>query len=279
LLSIPLGKPPHFDGEDYLWWSHKMCSHLFLLHPCIWDIVGNGINIPYLGYENYAEVEVEELIHRIAQATTILLASLCSKEYNKVSGLQNVKEIWDMLRIEHKRNLMTKITKMEAIEGELGRFTMKRGEGPDEMYNRLKFLVNQVHNYGSKRWTDHEVVQLMLGSFTVFDANLVILVCENPRYTKMSPEEALGKFVSHQMMVKDSKYIDDMTNGSLPSTKLQVVAFKVSNDKEALPSKVEQDEATNLHDEEMALVIKRFKNALKWHKDYSNKNKSKGKCV
>jgi hypothetical protein len=184
-----------------------------------------------------------------------------------------------MLRIEHKRNLMTKITKMEAIEGELGRFTMKRGEGPDEMYNRLKFLVNQVHNYGSKRWTDHEVVQLMLGSFTVFDANLVILVCENPRYTKMSPEEALGKFVSHQMMVKDSKYIDDMTNGSLPSTKLQVVAFKVSNDKEALPSKVEQDEATNLHDEEMALVIKRFKNALKWHKDYSNKNKSKGKCV
>ena len=24
LLSIPLGKPPHFDGEDYGFWSHKM---------------------------------------------------------------------------------------------------------------------------------------------------------------------------------------------------------------------------------------------------------------
>jgi hypothetical protein len=24
LLSIPLGKPPHFDGEDYSFWSHKM---------------------------------------------------------------------------------------------------------------------------------------------------------------------------------------------------------------------------------------------------------------
>jgi hypothetical protein len=23
LLSIPLGKPPHFDGEDYSFWSHK----------------------------------------------------------------------------------------------------------------------------------------------------------------------------------------------------------------------------------------------------------------
>jgi hypothetical protein len=33
LLSIPLGKPPHFDGEDYPLWSHKMRSHIFSLHP------------------------------------------------------------------------------------------------------------------------------------------------------------------------------------------------------------------------------------------------------
>jgi hypothetical protein len=30
LLSIPLGKPPHFDGEDYSFWSHKMSSIYFL---------------------------------------------------------------------------------------------------------------------------------------------------------------------------------------------------------------------------------------------------------
>jgi hypothetical protein len=35
LLSIPLGKSPHFDGEDYSFWSHKMHSHLFSLHPSI----------------------------------------------------------------------------------------------------------------------------------------------------------------------------------------------------------------------------------------------------
>jgi hypothetical protein len=43
LLSIPLGKPPHFDGEDYAFWSHKMCSHLFSLHSSIWEIVENGM--------------------------------------------------------------------------------------------------------------------------------------------------------------------------------------------------------------------------------------------
>jgi hypothetical protein len=41
LLSIPLGKPPHFDGEDYSFWSHKIRSYLFSLHPSIWDIVEN----------------------------------------------------------------------------------------------------------------------------------------------------------------------------------------------------------------------------------------------
>jgi hypothetical protein len=44
LLSIPLGKPPHFDGEDYSLWSHKMRSHLFSLHPSIWEIVENGMH-------------------------------------------------------------------------------------------------------------------------------------------------------------------------------------------------------------------------------------------
>jgi hypothetical protein len=43
LLSIPLGKPPHFDEEDYSFWSHKMRSHLFSLHLSIWEIVENGM--------------------------------------------------------------------------------------------------------------------------------------------------------------------------------------------------------------------------------------------
>jgi hypothetical protein len=44
LLSIPLGKPPHFDGEDYSFWSHKMRSHLFSLHPSIWEIIENEMH-------------------------------------------------------------------------------------------------------------------------------------------------------------------------------------------------------------------------------------------
>jgi hypothetical protein len=35
LLSVPLGKPPVFYGEDYFMWSDKMRHHLTSLHASI----------------------------------------------------------------------------------------------------------------------------------------------------------------------------------------------------------------------------------------------------
>ena len=52
LLSVPLGKPPYFDGEDYCMWSDKMRHHL-------------------------TSDEATQIRHFNSQATYILLASLC----------------------------------------------------------------------------------------------------------------------------------------------------------------------------------------------------------
>jgi hypothetical protein len=49
LLSVPLGKPPFFDGEDYCMWSDKMRHHLTSLHSSIWDIVEFGAQVPSVG--------------------------------------------------------------------------------------------------------------------------------------------------------------------------------------------------------------------------------------
>src|SRR5688500_2366753 len=271
LLSIPLGKPPHFDGEDYGFWSHKMRSHLFSLHPSIWEIVENRMQFDSSDNSMF----INEQIHKNAQATTVLLASLCREEYNKVSGLDNAKQIWDTLKISHEGNDATMLTKMELVEGELGRFAMIRGEEPTQTYNRLKTLVNKIRSYGSTRWTDHDVVRLMLRSFTVIDPHLVNNVRENPRYTTMTPEEVLGKFVSGRMMIKEARYVDDALNG--PINEPQPFALKATRSKEMLPSKVAQIEAAGLNDEEMALIIKRFKTALKGRKGQPSKTKTKGK--
>jgi hypothetical protein len=61
----------------------------FSLHPSIWEIVENGM---YFDSTNNL-VFINEQIHKNVQATTVLLASLCRDEYNKVSGLDNAKQI------------------------------------------------------------------------------------------------------------------------------------------------------------------------------------------
>ena len=79
----------------------------------------------------------------------------------------------------------------------------------------------------------------------------------------MTLEEILGKFVSGCMMVKEARYVDDALNGPLPLYEPQPVALKATSSKEALPSKVAQVEAAGLNEDEMVLIIKRFKTVLK----------------
>jgi hypothetical protein len=70
------------------------------------------------------------------------------------------------------------------------------------------------------------------------------------------------------MMVKEARYVDDAANGLLPLYEPQPVALKVTNSKEALPSKVAQVEAVGLNMDKMARIIKRFKTTLKGRKEY-----------
>jgi hypothetical protein len=101
-------------------WSDKMRHHLTSLHASIWDIVEFGAHVPTVGDEGYDSDEVAQIRYFNSQATTILLASLCREEYNKVQGLKSAKEIWDVLKTAHEGDEVTKITKRETIEGELG---------------------------------------------------------------------------------------------------------------------------------------------------------------
>jgi hypothetical protein len=71
--------------------------------------------------------------------------------------------------------------------------------------------------------------------------------------------------------------VDDALNSPLSVYELQPVALKATSNREALPSKVAQVEAAGLNEDEMALIIKRFKTVLKGRKEYPNKNKSTGK--
>jgi hypothetical protein len=260
-------------------WSDKMRHHLTSLHASIWDIVEFGAQVPTIGDEGYDSDEVAQIRHFNSQATTTLLAFLCREEYNKVQGLKSAKEIWEVLKTAHEGDEVTKITKREMIEGELGRFVLHQGEEPQAMYNRLKTLVNQVHNLGSTKWDDHEMVKVILRSLVFRNPTQVQLIRGDPRYKLMSFEEVIGKFVSFELMIKGSKQIVDLEQGGTSTPEVQPVSLKATEEKkeESTSSRLPID-ASKLDNEKMALIIKSFRQILKQRRGKDYKPRSKRVC-
>jgi hypothetical protein len=145
-----------------------------------------------------------------------------------VQGLKTAKEIWDVPKTTHEGDKVTKITKRETIEGELGRFVLNKGEEPQAMYSRLKIMVNQVRNLRSTKWDDHEMVKVILRSLVFRNPTQVQLIRGDPRYKQMSPEEVIGKFVSFELMIKDSKHIVNLEQGSTSTPEVQPIALKAT---------------------------------------------------
>jgi hypothetical protein len=256
-----------------------MRHHLTSLHASIWDIVEFGAQVPSVGDEGYDSDEVAQIRHFNSQATTILLASLCREEYNKVQGLKHAKEIWDILKTTYEGDEVSKITKWETIEGELGCFVLNQGEEPQAMYKRLKTLVNQVRNLGSTKWDDHKMVKVILRSLVFRNPTQVQLIRGEPRYKLMSPEEVIGKFVSFELMIKGSKQIINLEQGGTSTPEVQPIAFKATEEKkEEFTSSRLPIDASKLDNEEMALIIKSFRQILKQRRGKDYKPRSKRVC-
>jgi hypothetical protein len=190
-----------------------------------------------------------------------------------------VSKNWDVLKTAHEGDEVTKITKRETIEEKLSRFVLNKGEEPQAMYNRLKTMVNQVRNLGSTKWDDHEMDKVILRSLVFCNPTQVQLIHGDPRYKQMSPEEVNGKFVIFELMIKDSKHIVNLEQGATSTPKVQPVAFKAAEEKkeESTPSRLPID-ASKLDNEEMALIIKSFRQILKQRKGKDYKPRSKRGC-
>jgi hypothetical protein len=139
-------------------------------------------------------------------------------------------------------------------------------------------MVNQVRNLGSTKWDDHEMVKVILRSLVFYNPTQVQLIRGDPRYKQMSPEEVVGKFVSFELMIKDSKHIVNLEQGATSTPEVQPITFKATEEeKESTPSRLLID-ASKLDNEEMALIIKSFRQILKQRRGKDYKPRSKRVC-
>jgi hypothetical protein len=122
------------------------------------------------------------------------------------------------------------------------------------------------------------MVKVIIRSLIFCNPTQVQLIHGDPRYKQMSPKEVIGKFVSFELMIKDSKHIVNLEQGITSMPEAQPVAFKAMEEKEeSTPSRLLID-ASKIDNEEMALIIKSFRQILKQRKGKDNKPRSKRVC-
>jgi hypothetical protein len=114
-------------------------------------------------------------------------------------------------------------------------------------------------------------------SYFLINPTQVQLIRGDPRYKLMSPKEVIGKFVSFELMIKGSKKI--IEQGATSTSEVQPVAFKATEEKkeDSTPSRVPIG-ASKLDNEEMALIIKSFRQILKQRRGKDYKPRSKKVC-
>jgi hypothetical protein len=123
------------------------------------------------------------------------------------------------------------------------------------------------------------MVKVILTSLVFRNSTQVLFIRGDPRYKLMSPEEVIGKFVSFELMIKGSKQIVNLEQGGTTTPEVQPVAFKATEEKkeESTSSRLPID-ASKLDNEDMALIIKSFRQILKQRKGKDYKPRSKRVC-
>jgi hypothetical protein len=123
------------------------------------------------------------------------------------------------------------------------------------------------------------MVKFILRSLVFCNPTQVQLIRGDPRYKQMSPEEVIGRFVSFELMIKDSKHIVNLEQGATSTPEVQPVAFKATEEKkeESKPSRI-PIYASRLDNEEMALIFKSFRQFLKQRRGKDYKPCSKRVC-
>ncbi|KAH9698517.1 hypothetical protein KPL71_024037 [Citrus sinensis] len=225
-------RPPFFDGNDYPYLKTRMRIYLQALDYEIWEVVCDGPFMPLIKNKVGEDIpkpsrEWNELEKRKAtlnsKSMNALFCALDKKEFHRVSSCESANEIWHELEVVYEGTNQVKESKI----------------------SRFMDIVNTLGALG-KTFSNSEKVKKIIRSLP-----------KKWRPKRTAIEEAKYLNILH---------IDDLV-GSLISYEEDLAAEKGNEEKKksiALKaSKYESDEESELDEEEMDMLARKFKKFFK----------------
>jgi hypothetical protein len=190
------------------------------------------------------------------------------EEFNWVDSLDEAKEVWTTLRMANEGSKLVRKAKIDMLEGQLNKFVMLDDETPQDMFNRLKKLVNKAKALRSKKWTDRMLTEHMMRAYTPMNYNMVVLIRQDPAYKRMWSDDVLGQIMNHEMYIEEANHVKNLSKG-ITTTRKQDIAFKANKkikNKQMVvegSSEEEEEDSSECDADDMALFMKKFKKYIK----------------
>jgi hypothetical protein len=177
-----------------------------------------------------------------SKAMNVLYCALDANEFNRISGCDTAKEIWDKLEVSHEGTNQVKENKISMLVHNYELFKMKSDETISSMFTRFTDIINGLKSLG-KEYTNVEMVRKILRCLPKSWEPKVTAIQEAKDLTKLSLDELMGSLMTHEMnQVKEDEDEGRRKRG---------IALKATCSSE--------DESSEDEDEEFALFTKKFK--------------------
>ncbi|KAH9780838.1 hypothetical protein KPL71_008242 [Citrus sinensis] len=257
-------RPPYFDGNDYPYWKTRMRIYLQALDYEIWEIVNDGPFMPLTENEVGEDIpkpsrEWNEFEKRKAflnsKAMNALFCALDKKEFYRVSSCESANEIWHKLEVVYKGTNQVKESKISRYTRQYELFQMEQNENVYSMYTRFTDIVNTLGALG-KTFSNSEKVKKIIRS----------LPKEwRPKRTAIEKAKDLNVLPIDDLIGSLISYEEDLAAEKGHEEKKKNIALKAS--------KRESDEESEMDDEELAMLARRFR---KFYKKNNEQRKFRG---
>ncbi|KAH9734285.1 hypothetical protein KPL71_017316 [Citrus sinensis] len=257
-------RPPYFDGNDYPYWKTRMRIYLQALDYEIWEIVNDGPFMLLTKNEAREDIpkpsrEWNKFEKRKAslnsKAMNVLFCALDKKEFYRVSSCESANEIWHKLEVVYEGTNQVKESKISRYTRQYELFQMEQNENVYFMYTRFTDIVNTLGALG-KTFSNSEKVKKIIRSLPKEWRQKKTTIEEVKDLNVLPIDDLIGSLISYE---------EDLAAEKGHEEKKKNIALKAS--------KRESDEESEMDDEELAMLARRFR---KFYKKNNEQRKFRG---
>ncbi|GAV68791.1 zf-CCHC domain-containing protein/UBN2 domain-containing protein [Cephalotus follicularis] len=235
----------------------------------LWDLIVDGPDLPTPINENGEKVpkprtryndEDRKKVQMNAKAKHIIICSINSNEFSRVSSCVSAKEMWDRLEVTYEGTDRVKEAKINMLVHEYEMFTMHDNEDIKTMFTRFTNITNALQAL-DKVYTNSEMVRKILRCLPRTWMPKVTAIEEAKDLNTFPLKDLLGSLMTHEFSILKR---DD--EEETERKKKKVIALKSTSN----------EETDNESDQELALITIKFKKFLESKKKIGRKPFRKG---